>query len=136
VARAKRVVLRFPQRLTDKPIIYKLVKDYELQFNILKASINPEKEGLLVLELSGAKKSLDEAIAFLTKAGVETQLLAQDVLRNEERCTHCGACVTICPFDCFSVDQITRMIDFNHVKCVACEVCIKACPARAMEVRL
>jgi len=136
VARAKKVVLRFPHRLVDKPIIYKLVKDYDLQFNILKASITPEKAGLLVLELSGNKKDYDDAMAFLTKAGVETQPLAQDVFRNEERCTHCGACVTICPFGAFSVDPATRRVEFQQAKCVACEVCIKACPPRAMEVRL
>ena len=28
---SKRVVLRFPKRLTDRPIIYRLVKDYDLE---------------------------------------------------------------------------------------------------------
>jgi hypothetical protein len=37
----------------ERPIIYRLVKDYDLEFNILKASITPEQEGLLVLELKG-----------------------------------------------------------------------------------
>jgi ferredoxin len=136
VAKARKVVLRFPHRLVDKPIIYRLVKDYDLQFNILKASITPEEEGLLVLELSGTKKNYEEAINFLTGAGVETQLLAQDVLRNEGRCTHCGACVTICPVYAFRVDQATRQVEFIHTRCIACELCIKACPVRAMEVRL
>jgi ferredoxin len=136
VTKARKVVLRFPHRLVDKPIIYRLVKDYDLMFNILKASVTPNEEGLLVLELSGKKKDYDEAVRFLAEAGVELQSLAQDVSRNEDRCTHCGACVTICPVDAFSVDPVTRRVDFQHTRCIACELCIKPCPVRAMEVRL
>ena len=136
MTKARKVVLRFPHRLVDKPIIYRLVKDYDLMFNILKASVTPNEEGLLVLELSGKKKDYDEAVRFLAEAGVELQSLAQDVFRNEDRCTHCGACVTICPVDAFSVDPVTRRVNFQHTRCIACELCIKPCPVRAMEVRL
>jgi len=136
VTKARKVVLRFPHRLVDKPIIYRLVKDYDLRFNILKASVTPKEEGLMVLELSGKKKDYDEAVRFLAEAGVELQSLAQDVSRNEDRCTHCGACVTMCPVDAFVVAPVTRRVDFQHTKCIACELCIKPCPVRAMEVRL
>ena len=53
MAVTKRIVLRFPKRMVDRPIIYRLVKDFDLEFNILKASITPEQEGLMVLELKG-----------------------------------------------------------------------------------
>lgn len=133
---ARKVVLRFPHELVDKPITYRLVKDYDLQFNILKASITPKEEGLLVLEISGNKKNYDEGIRFLKEAGVKLEPLAKDVLRNEERCTQCGACVTSCPVGAFIVDQATRRIEFDESKCIACELCIRSCPIRAMEVRL
>ncbi len=133
---ARKIVLRFPPRLVDQPIIYRLVKDYDLQFNILKASVTPNEKGLLVLELSGEEKNYDEAVRFLDEVGVELQLLVQDVARMEDRCTHCGACVTICPVGAFSVDPVTRRVDFWDTKCIACELCIRACPVRAMEVRL
>jgi ferredoxin len=130
----KRIVLRFPQRLVERPIIYRLVKDYDLEFNILKASITPEQEGLLVLELKGEQKEYDKGIDFLTKSGVNIQPLSQDVIRNEERCTDCGACVTVCPVGAFEVDPKTRAISFHDEKCIACGLCIPACPPRAMEV--
>ncbi len=134
MAVTKRIVLRFPRRLVERPIIYRLVKDYDLEFNILKASITPEEEGLLVLELKGDQKEYDKGINFLVKAGVKIQSLSQDVTRNEERCTNCGACVTICPTGAFRVDPKTRVVFFDNTKCIACGLCITACPPRAMEV--
>ena len=130
----KRIVLRFPPRLVERPIIYRLVKDYDLEFNILKASITPEQEGLLVLELKGVQKEYDKGIDFLTKSGVKIESLSQDVIRNEERCTNCGACVTVCPVGAFEVDPNDRTISFHDEKCIACGLCIPACPPRAMEV--
>jgi ferredoxin len=134
MAVSKRIVLRFPKRLVERPIIYRLVKDYDLEFNILKASITPEQEGLLVLELKGNQSEYDKGIEFLIKAGVKIQSLSQDVTRNEERCTSCGACITVCPTKAFSVDPATRLVLFDNEKCIACGLCIPACPPRAMEV--
>ena len=134
MAVSKRIVLRFPKRLVDRPIVSRLVKDFNLDFNILKASVTPEEEGLLVLELSGEQEDYDKGINYLTKTGVRIQSLSQDVTRNEERCTHCGACITICPTNAFEIEPSTRRVNFNNEKCLACELCIKACPPRAMEL--
>ena len=131
---SKRIVLHFPKRMGDRPIIYRLIKDYDLEFNILKALITPEDEGLMVLALSGEQENYDKGVKYLTENGVRIQALSQDVTRNEERCTHCGACINMCPTDAFELDPLTKLISFNHEKCVACGVCIKACPPRAMEV--
>ncbi len=130
----KRIVLHFPGRLVERPIISRLVKDYDLEFNILRASITPEQEGLMVLELKGNQGEYDKGVEFLLKAGVKIQSLSQDVTRNEERCTHCGACVTVCPPGAFRVDAKTRMVIFDNKKCIACGLCIPACPPHAMEV--
>lgn len=134
MAVSKRIVLHFPKRVVERPIVCRLAKDYDLEFNILKALVTPEEEGLLVLELSGEQKEYDKGIRYLTETGVRIQSLSQNVIRNEERCTHCGACVTICPSSAFELDLISRRVDFHNEKCVACGLCIKACPPRAMEV--
>ena len=131
---SRRIVLRFPRRLVDQPIVSRLVKDYNIDFNILKASVTPEEEGLLVLELSGEQEDYDKGIRYLTNTGVRIQSLSQDVTRNEERCTHCGACITICPTGAFELEPSTRRVSFYNEKCLVCELCIKACPPRAMEL--
>lgn len=133
---SRKIVLRFPPGLVDKPIIYRLPKDYDLMFNVLKASVNPREEGVLVMELSGDQKNYDEALLFMRQAGVEVTLLVKDVARQETRCTHCGACVTICPYGAFVADLKTRRIDFVDEACIACGLCIKACPVGAMKVNL
>ena len=110
--------MRFPQRLVERPIIYRLVKDYDLEFNILKASITPEQEGLLVLELKGEQKEYDKGINFLTNSGVKIQSLSQDVTRNEERCTSCGACVTVCPVNANRIED-NGIVSTDPHRCVA-----------------
>jgi len=102
--------------------------------NILKASVTPKEEGIMVLELSGARADYDKGIRYLQEAGVRIQSLGQDIMRNDARCTHCGACVVICPTGALALDPKTRMVDFYEDKCTACELCVLPCPPRAMEV--
>ena len=130
----KKIVLHFPKRMIDEPILFRLIKDFNLEFNILKASITPEAEGLMVVELKGDRKSYDQGIKYLKDSGVIVQSLSQDVTRNEERCTSCGACITVCPAGAFNYETGTLMVRFDTAKCVACGLCIKACPPRAMEL--
>jgi ferredoxin len=132
----KRVVLHFPARRVDQPIIYKLVKDYDLVLNVLKASIMPNEEGRMVMEMSGTRENYDKGIKFLQSAGVKIQSLGQDVIRNDERCTHCGVCVVVCPSGALALDHKTRMVKFDSAECTACELCVLACPPRDMGVYL
>ena len=74
MAISKRIVLHFPKRIVDRPIVSHLVKDYNLDFNILKAQFTPDEEGLMVLELTGKQKDYDEGIRYLTRTGVQIHL--------------------------------------------------------------
>ena len=132
---SKRIVLTFPHTLLDQPIVYKLVKDYDLIFNILQAKITPKEEGIVVLELKGKKEDYANGVKYLTSLGVKIQPLSQDVTRDEARCTHCGACIAICPTEALYIDKKTMKVIFDAEKCIACELCVKACPPRAMVVK-
>ena len=130
----KRIVLHFPRRLVDRPIVSRLVRDFKLDFNILKASITPEEEGLMVLEVTGKKENYSLGIEYLEGCGIKIEPLSRDVTRNDEKCVQCGVCVPICPTGALSVDLETRKVDFDNTKCIACELCVRICPPRAMEV--
>ena len=130
----RRLVLTFPPSLVGEPITYKLVKDYNIVINILKAQVTPEEDGKLIVDLSGDKDKLQGAIKYLQNVGVTIQPLKRDVRMNKEKCIHCTVCVTVCPTKALIVDRNTMTIEFDSEKCIACELCIPACPYKAMEI--
>lgn len=130
----EKIVLRFAADTADQPIIYRLVKDYDLVVNITKAAINPHKEGTMVLELTGERYG--EGIEYLKKQGISVQPLAQEVVRNEEKCTQCGACTVHCPTNALYIERPSMEVKFKGDNCIVCLMCLKVCPVKAMEVRI
>lgn len=130
----KRVVLRFPRKLVDQPIMCCLARKYDLDFNILKASVTPNEEGILIVELSGENKDYERGEHYLSQTGVEIQPLSKDVIRNEDKCIHCGSCVVLCAGGALNVDRTDMKTVFDHTKCIVCEICVRACPFKAMEI--
>ena len=133
---SRRIVLHFPSELIDQPILSNAVRRYNLDFNILKASIAPPEGGLLVVELLGAQKDVQEALGYLKGLKIEIQNLSRDITMKDDVCVHCGVCVPICPSEALVLNQTDWHVQFVADKCVACELCVKACPYGAMEVRL
>jgi ferredoxin len=132
--RTERIVLHFPKELADKPVVVNLVKKFDLDFNILKATITPDEEGLMVLELSGEDDNFKKGIEYLKDLGVEIQPLSQDVVWLEDKCVHCGYCVSYCPTKAlYREDYLVR---FDSQKCTACGICVELCPYNAMEIKI
>lgn len=132
----KGLFLKFSPEIVENPIVYRLVKDFNLIFNILKATITPGREGIMVMELIGDKESIDKGLQFLKEMGVEVQSLGQQVMKNEEVCIHCGGCTAVCPTGALFVDRNTFKVIFDPEKCTACGFCVSACITKAMEVHI
>jgi L-aspartate semialdehyde sulfurtransferase ferredoxin len=130
----KRVVFSYPPHMVDNPVISKLVKEYDLEVNILRARITPMEEGRLVLEIFGKRQSVEAGINYVREMGVEVQSLAQDVKWHEDRCTHCTACTSVCHSKALDIKRPEMMVSFNRDRCSACELCIPVCPYHAMEI--
>jgi len=130
-----RIVLHFPPTATDQPVIFRLSRDYGLVFNILRASITPEEEGLMVLELSGEDSDYQRAIGYLNEMGVRIQPLVQDIRKNDEKCVDCGACVGVCPTEALVLERPSMRVIFDPEECVVCGECVPTCPVAAMELR-
>ena len=60
----KKLFLYFPKSETEKPIVYKLVKDFDLIINIFRAKVTPEEEGYLSLDVTGAAADIDLFLFF------------------------------------------------------------------------
>lgn len=130
----RKIVLRFGPDISDQPIIYRLVKDYDLIVNIVKANVNPQKEGTMVLEITG--EQVDGGMNYLREVGVQVQALTQEIVRDEEKCTMCGSCTAICPTGALYMERPSMEVMFDGDSCVVCQLCLKICPVKAMEVRL
>lgn len=131
----RKLVLRFPASVVEHPFIYTLAKEYNVVANILKANINPRKEGRMVVELSAEENNFESAMEHLQSRGVIVLPLEQQIVWVEDRCTQCGACTVICPTKALWMQRPDMTVSFCSEKCVVCEQCLKACPARAVEAR-
>ena len=121
--------------MINEPVVANLIKKFDLSFNILKATIYPRKEGLMVLELSGHRKNFQSGVRYLKGIGIKVESIAQDINRNEIKCFQCGACTAVCPTGALYIKRPEMEVLFDKEKCSACELCVLACPARAMEVK-
>ncbi len=133
---SKIIALNFPKEIVDQPIVVNLVRSFDLTFNILKATIFPRREGVLVMELRGHKKNFKKGVEYLRGLGISVSIIGQDVRKNEEKCYHCGVCTAVCPTGALHISRPDMEVLFDPERCSACEMCVAVCPARAMEVRL
>ncbi len=131
---SKILSLRFPKEIVDDPIIMNLVKEFDLTFSILKATIYPRKEGFMVLELSGRKNNFNRGIRYLKSMGIKVENIGHDVKRDEEKCFQCGACTAVCPTNALHIKRPEMEVHFDKEKCSGCELCVSVCMARAMKV--
>ena len=131
---SRRVVLTFPASLAGKPVTYRLVKDYNLIMNILRAKVTPKAEGRMVLELTGTKKDIEAGLDFMKDQGVSVEAIAKDIHLDEESCIHCGFCTAVCFKEALSINQQTQRLEFNRDKCVLCGQCVEICPVGVIQI--
>jgi len=130
----KRVILRFKRNTIDKPVVYRLAKDFDLVFNILRANVSPKAESMMVMEIEGNDADFAKGMEYLEQANIGIESIEQDINRDEERCVHCGLCTSVCAPEALGIDRETMRVNFDNEKCVACELCVKICPVKAMHV--
>ncbi len=132
---SKILILRFPATEVQKPVVCNLAKDYDLTFNLLKATVLPRKEGIMVLELSGSEKNFKRGVKYLKEQGVIVKNAAQEISRDDDKCIQCGACTAVCPTGALCILRPEMAVVFEQKRCSICEMCVPACPTRAMIVR-
>ena len=52
---------------------------------------------------------------------------------DQEQCTGCGDCVTVCPVDAVSMSNDSPIVDEEW--CIGCGVCVNGCPSGAARLR-
>ena len=132
----KKMVLRFSKDIWDKPIIYRLIKDYNLILNILKASVLPKRESFMIMEVEGDDVDFRRGVQYLKESGVSLEPIGQDIKRDDDKCTHCGACTAICPVGALHINHETMDVIFDSDMCTGCELCVPICPPQAMQIHI
>ena len=74
-----RVRLTFPPDLIQQPILYRLVKDFDIVINIRRADVKADY-GWVVLELDAPEAPLQRGVAWLKAQGVQVDPIERDVL--------------------------------------------------------
>lgn len=74
-----RVRLTFPADLIQEPILYRLVKDFDIVINIRRADVKADY-GWVALEMEADEAVLEHGVAWLKQRGVQVDPIERDVL--------------------------------------------------------
>lgn len=129
-----KILFYYPANEIAKPITYHLIKDFDLEVNILHADISLNKVGKLILDIRGEEEKIDAALKYIGEQGIEHKLFAKSIIWQADNCVHCGACTAVCPSGALQMDKKDWTLAFDREKCLVCELCVKACPLKVMNV--
>jgi len=74
-----RVRLTFPAHLIQEPIVYRLVKEFDIVINIRRADVKAD-HGWMALELDGEEAVLARGVRWLKDVGVQVDPIERDVV--------------------------------------------------------
>jgi ferredoxin len=124
----EKYILEYSSSVVDEPVVYTLVKQYDIRVNILRAEISPGREGNMLVELESDPDNLARSRDYLAGHGVRMIPISQYLGFEAELCVHCGACTGVCFSGCLSMDEASWELVVDREKCIACGLCLKACP--------
>ena len=130
-----KISIYYPLNKITVPLVSTLIKEFDLQVNILHADISLNKTGKLVADVSGEEQNLDDALKFIERQGIEYRLFNKKLICHEELCVHCGACTAVCPSHALTMSGETWSLEFHKEKCLVCGLCTKACPLNVMSLQ-
>jgi L-aspartate semialdehyde sulfurtransferase ferredoxin len=74
-----RLFVSFPEELVERPMIYELVKQFEVVPNLRRANVEAHS-GWMILELAGEPDARSAAIAYLEGLGCTVNRMEGDVV--------------------------------------------------------
>ena len=74
-----RVRLTFPADLVQEPILYRLVKDFDILINIRRADVKAD-HGWVMLEMEASEETLERGVAWLKQRGLQVDPIERDVI--------------------------------------------------------
>jgi NAD-dependent dihydropyrimidine dehydrogenase PreA subunit len=122
--------LNFSPSIVNRAVISKLIKNFDISFNILKADITP-KGGKMLIEIGG--KEAQDGINFLEEQGIQLHSIKNVVKKDDDKCIDCGGCVSLCPVEAITMDPEWVVLVDDEL-CIGCGFCTASCPTNAIMV--
>jgi len=126
------LLFNFPKEKSGQAITYNLIKTYDLKVNIIRASIDYNPRGFLLIEIEGDASQVQEGIEYVQSSNVKVTIIDAAIRINRDKCLDCGACCAVCAVDALHIDDNAEL-HFDKDLCLDCKLCVSACPARAIE---
>ena len=76
-----RLFVSFPEELVDRPLVYEIIKKFDVVPNIRRANVEGHS-GWVILEVNGEQSQLDGAIEYFEGLGCTVNRMEGDVLES------------------------------------------------------
>lgn len=122
------VPFRLIKEINDYSKIINDILEHDISFNILKFSLGSNGVSLL-LDIP------EEKIKMITESLENNQIIVNQkgrIMIDDEKCTHCGGCVSLCPTEALNLDKEAKL-EYLEDKCIGCLLCLDSCPRNAIE---
>ena len=139
-----------PEKGNKLAAMYKVTQNADGFFMEAHAKLKPvdcSTDGVFICGLAHAPKPIDESISQAQAAATRAvTLLAKKTMNmdgtiamvNQEICSSCGVCVSICPFSAPSFTNEGRYegkAQINPVLCKGCGLCVGSCRSGAIHLK-
>lgn len=122
------IPFRLIRQIEDYSRIVNEILKHNISFNILKFSTTSNGINLLLEVPEDKTKEIAET---LRSNDIQVNKKGR-ILLDEDKCIHCGACISLCPTDALNfVDS--KKVEFEGNKCIGCLICQDACPRGAIK---
>lgn len=125
-----KLLLRFDTKVIKQPVIATTILRTKVLVNIVRAHVEATS-GEVVVDVPD--EAVDLVFKTFSELGADVSKLEKPILRIDEECVHCGACVSVCPLKVFGFAS-DWTVSFDPSHCIQCGACIPACPHRALSI--
>lgn len=109
------------------------------------APVSTYTEGIFIAGACQGPKDIPESVAQAQGAAAEALALIDKgfiemepnvAMVNEEICSGCHVCISLCPYSAISFDPVKETAHINEALCKGCGTCVGGCPSKAISQQL